>query len=901
MSCSQQSAEDYLSSAKQHLAQSDLESASIELKNAIKSSPENAEARFLLGKVYLANNKFENAEKELSRAMDNGYPANEVMPLLSVAYQRTGADVALTELSHKHSGLTTEQATQIAFYKLQAYMRLDKKDKAKALIKEIRAFNTESPFKGLTLVYQLLIDKNEEAALIQVDAVLAKAPSHPEALKLKALMLLQQDNKEAAAEVYQTYYSHYPDDHQIAFILARMLTDLNQTAKAEPMVDKLLLINNEHGVLNQLKGLARFNDKDYGQALEYTEKAVNTNTTDLAARIIAGYSAYFLSNFELANQHLSVIAGDLPSEHPALRLLAASQLALGQHLEASETLEQFEQVQQKDASLLSSVGLALVEAGEIEKAKTLVSRSAQVSESAEELTRLGMLQLSLNDIDGIVNLEQAFDIAPQQQSTKKTLATAYLSTGQFDKAVSLANKWKQENEQDPQAFLLAGSAHMKAGRYQKAKSEFQQLLKLDVNNLQAQIALIELDDALGNKEAAVAALEELLGENPSFIPGLIKQYLFAKDNNKVLQGIEQIQQAFNNDKENLGLRLLLAKVQLSEGKNKKVISLLEEYPTEANKTAAYWEILGEAYWRSNDFNKASSHFEKWLEASPNSRPAIFANLVILDGKNEFKQGLKVTSAHMKKNSADMQMRLLHTHFLLMTDDVAGAKSSFDKLSANAKRLPFAKGILGRFQLIEEDFKSALVNIQQAYQASRNSRNVRMIYLCHLRLGNKEQGYNFLANHVKSHAKDLSSLMLLANIQMGQDVDQAIQSYEQALTLQADNFIALNNLAYFYLQKAQLNKAQDYAERALEKQPRNADVLDTLAQILMAKKEYKQALTHLTAATESKDVKEEIYLNYVEALLLNEQLALAKRKLEQRELKLPASKEKVSALKAQYQL
>jgi uncharacterized protein HemY len=177
----------------------------VALKNAIKASPDNAEARFLLGKVHLANNKFESAEKELHRAMDSGYPVNEVVPLLSVAYQKTGADVALTNLSHKHAGLTTEQATQIAFYKLQAYMRLDKKDKAQALIKEIRTFNTASPFKSLTLVYQLLIDKNDEAALIQLDTVLANAPFHSDALKLKALMLLQQDNKTAAARVYQTY------------------------------------------------------------------------------------------------------------------------------------------------------------------------------------------------------------------------------------------------------------------------------------------------------------------------------------------------------------------------------------------------------------------------------------------------------------------------------------------------------------------------------------------------------------------------------------------------------------------------------------------------------------------------------------------------------------------------
>ncbi|MEW6981545.1 XrtA/PEP-CTERM system TPR-repeat protein PrsT [Colwelliaceae bacterium 6471] len=900
LGCSQQSSDEYVASAKQHIAADDLSSATIELKNAIKADPKLSEARFLLGKVYLQLAQYENAEKEFNRALDNGYSASEVIPLLSRAYQRTGADVALTKLAHQHAGLTADQAAEIAFYKLQAYMRLENTEKAKKLIEEMAAIDSQSPFKKLAVVYDLLIRKNNDAALVQIDSVLSDVPAQREALKLKALLLLQANDRTAATQVYEIYYQSYPEDHEVAFILAKLFTDLNKTDQAEPIVDQLLLINAEHSLLNQLKGVARFNDKDYSQALNYSEKAIIANPSDPALRLIAGYSAYFNKNYQSANQHLSVIATNLPAEHPGLRVLAASQLALGEFIESSETLKQFDNITQKEASLLSSVGLALAQAGEIEKAKQIVVQSKQVSKSADELARLGLLQLSVNDLSGILNLEQAVEIAPEQ-SLKKTLATAYLSTEKYDKAIELANKWKLEQQVDVQAYLLAGTAYMKLNQYAEAKEEFTQALALEGENLQAKIALIELEDRLGNKVAAKQGLDILLNEKPNFIPALIKKYLFAKQAGDVQVGLSMVEQAFSNEPDNMGLRLLLAKIRLNDGDFKQAITLLESLNEDAEKPPSYWDILGEAYWRSGDFQRAEKHFEQWLTAYPTSRSAIFGRLILLDGKREFAQGLKTTTQHLEKDQTDMQMQLLHTHFLIMTEDIDNARLSYEKLSSEVRQLPFARGLKGQLQAIDEDYVSALVNLTAAYNASPNARNVRLIYLCYLKTNQIEQGYQFLVTHFQQHQQDIASLMLMANVEIARDVDTAIASYEKALELHADNFIALNNLAYFYLQKESLNKAENFAEKALAIQPRNADVLDTLAQVLIAKKQYETALQHLTIAIEDKNVKEEIYVNYIEALLLNDEKALAQRKIAQRNLLKKSSQEKLAQLQKSYHL
>ncbi|NQY65070.1 MAG: PEP-CTERM system TPR-repeat protein PrsT [Alteromonadaceae bacterium] len=899
--CSDKSATDHLVSAKNHMSNEELSAAAIELKNAIQASPELAEARFLLGKLYMQTHRYESAEKEFSRAMDFGYPVNEVMPLLSLAFQKTGADVALTELAHKQAGLTAEKAVEIAFYKLQAYMRLDKTIKAKAIINDIKGYNTTSPFKGLSLAYSMLIGENNDAALIQIDQVLETAPVHGEALKLKARLLLVLKKPEEAVTVYEKYNKNYPEDLETALILARLLTDINETEKAEVIVNSLMKINDGHMLLNQLKGLARFNIKDYKSALFHTEKAILLNPTDPALRLIAGYSAYILKEYESSHEHLSHIADKLPPTHPALRLLAASQLQLGLHLEANDTLGQIDSLTKDDATLVSSVGLALVKAGELNKAKKLVTLSGKVSESADELTRLGMLKLSLNDVSGIANLEKALVITPQEKMTKATLATAYLSTGQNDKAIALADSWKAGDKKDIQAYMLAGSAYFKAKDYVKSTKEFDQVLSIDNNHTLAQMALVELALVTEQRSEAIKLLDKMLLKEPDFVPALSKYYVIAQEDGNTNNVFKLIKQSLKNNPDRQDTKLLYAKALLNEGYKLKAMELLETIPADEKAPTAYWNMLGKVYFSRGNFNKAEKHFDKWLSFEPNNRSAMLSNLIMLDGRNEFKKALALSSSYVKKRNDDYQMQLLHTHFLVNNGEFESANTIFETLPENIKALPFAKGLLGQLQIKDKNYQPALKNIQVAYDKLPNSRNVQLIYLCLVNLQQHTQAYTFLVNHVETHETDLPSIMRLANLQITRNVDDAISNYQKALLVREDNLVVLNNLAYLYIEKNQLGRAKLYAEKALIIQPNNVDVLDTLGQILAADENYQEALIHLEKAVKVTDVKEEIYLNYVEVLLRDNQIFMAKRKIEQRTLELKPSLERLALLKSKYKL
>ena len=84
------SPESMVTSAKEYIAKNDRNAATIQLKNALQKNPEIGEARFLLGKLYFEQADYPGAEKELTRALDAGYSADEVVPILAKALLASG-------------------------------------------------------------------------------------------------------------------------------------------------------------------------------------------------------------------------------------------------------------------------------------------------------------------------------------------------------------------------------------------------------------------------------------------------------------------------------------------------------------------------------------------------------------------------------------------------------------------------------------------------------------------------------------------------------------------------------------------------------------------------------------------------------------------------------------------
>lgn len=899
--CSKQTSEQHLSAAKQFIDAGDTQAAVVELKNALQKDSQSSEARFELGKIYVEQRQYEAASKELSRALDSGYSPKDVLPLLSKAYQKSGADVALSKIELKEAGLTASEAAQIAYFKLQSMMNLGYEDGAKDVIDDMKTYDTDSPYKLLAVVISLLLDEKPDLALVQAEQVLEQFPEHEETILLNANMLLNDNRMDEAIALYQRYNRLSPEDNTRAFILARLLVDAGQTEEAEPIVDRLLAIQDTNSLLNQLKGIILAKREDYEGALDYTEKAIVNDTADPALRLVAGHAAFQMADYETANKHLSIIATLLPDNHPGLKLLAASQLNLGMSLEAGTTLGQTDAIEEEDALLFSAASYERLRAGDFIQAKELVAKSAKVSKSAEDLTRLGILRLSLNDLDGIVDLEQALEQQPDLPLTKVTLATAYLASNDFDKALSLATEWKASEPESGQPYLLSGSVYFKQGQFGEAAEDFSQSIRLDPESSRARLALVEAQLALGNEDEARKELDTALELAPNDAAVLSKLYLIQRQKGEGAAALKKIQTAANAEANSPDLNILLSRVLLAESRAKEALATLDGMKGEVVNSDAFMRLRGMAAMRSNQYELAAEHYEQWLESSPDNKNAMLGRAFFLDQRGNFEAGLALSSRFIEQRPEDSQIILIHAHFLLMTGDYEQGEIFYNQLPEQVKQLPAVKGMLARIQANKQAFEDALGNAYIAYRAQPSSRNVILNTFILERLNRRSESVAFLTKHVEQYPTDESSLMLLAERNISLNRSTAVDNYEAIIAINPENFVVLNNLAYLYQEDGRLDEAESYAEKAVNINPQNANALDTLAQIKLAKNDLKAGLEILAKANNQESVSDEVYVNYIEALLLNDQKVLAQRRIDEREVTQPRAVEKLATLKQKYAL
>ena len=900
LGCGKQTSDEYIKEAKQYIADNDPKAAIVALKNAVQIEPNSAQARFELGQLYIEQKQFESAEKELNRALEYGYEASKVLPILALAYQNTGAYSAISKLEHEQNGLTSVERSEIGYFKVVALTRLNKIVEARLLIEELSEIETSSVFKGLTAAYMSVLDKDYDTATNAVTLLREQAPQNAEVLKLLAQLKLSLGAPDEAADIFKEYVQFYPEDTQTIFVLAKLLVDVGDLEAADPYIDELLLLNDQNPLLNQLKSATYAQKNDYANALKRAEIAILGGIDAASLRLVAGYSAYQIQDFSSANRHLTYIANLLPDNHPGLKLLAASQLQLGLTSEVGDVLARLDQLTDKDAPLFSKASYELLRDGFEKKAKVLIEKSSNISRTAEDLTRLGLLQLSLNNLDGIVNLEEAVSKSPELVSAQTTLAKAYVVTKQYEKALELASNWKDIKPDDSKPYLLAGDVYVRQQKFEKAKVEFEKASEIDTISVSPKLAMVNLAVTQKDMQQAELLLKQLLTEYPDNVPALATYYLVSKQGNKQAAGIEKIQSAFDREPSNFAVRLLLARAQDVETNYQDAIELLTEVKDQKDLPKAYWKTLGQSFIKSNQLRPATQHYDAWLTEEPNDKDAIIGKLLLLDSQNKFVEASELTQGYLK-NRDDIQMQLLNTHFLLMQGDYPAAQIIYDSLLDDVLGLPLVKGFLSRFQIQNEQPELALENALIAYNAAPNSRNLILLVFTYEKLNQLNQTMELLNQHIEQQPTDLTAKMLLAERQIGGDLSGAIVTYEEALRQNPKNYVANNNLAYLYLQKGEIDKAKGYGEKAVKLKPDNSAALDTLAQIHVAEKDYEEALNLYSRAINDAMQDEEIYLNYVEVLFLAEETFLANRKLNQREMKQDISIIRVAKLKSDYSI
>lgn len=897
--CSEKSVDSHIADARTKVEEGDVSAAIIEYKNAIKLDPEAAQPRFELGKLYLETNNFASAEKELSRASELGYPASQVLPLLAQSYQQTGAENALSEVDHKTEGLTSLEQAQVGFYKVQALLELDKKEQAGALIGELKTLDTNSVYKGLLSVFEDVIDDDVAAARDKALALYERAPRNKDVLDQLARLHLANRDAEQATQIYKEYVALFPADLSRQFALVALLVEQRKLDEAEPHVDSLLEVSEAHPLLNQYKGIIAASRGDYANALSRMETAIQNGRNDPVVRLIAGLSAYQLNNYDAAQMHLSMIASNLPDNHPGLRMLAHSLLQQGESEDAFEVMSRFEGDLKNDVALLSSASLQLLREGNTVDAKTLMDKSVPLSDTPEELAKLGILQLSLNDITGLINLESAVAEAPDSIVAQSSLIRAYVASGELEKAKQAAQKWRANAPENSEPVMMLANIAINTGELEEAETLLSDAQALMPSASQLTYTRVRLALARNDTDKADILLTQQLDEKPGDVTALAMWYGLRKDQGDTDEVLSYAEQQFERAP-TLPLRLLLARLYMAEDRLQQATALLDDIKGDKEKPILFWRLKGQLLIANNDVTGASEHYRQWLELYPQNENAISGMVLIMDAQGRYEDALVFVEKALSKRP-DSRLMILKAYFQTMTGKTDEAWEIVRALPEQAQSLAFVRGVRARLLVKEGNPEQAIPDALAAYEERSNSLNAVLVAAAYELAERPQQAFEFLQQHVEGHPDDTRAAMLLAERMIVRDKDKAVSAYEAILTQSPENFVVLNNLAYLYFEKGEMARAATLAERAVELRPENADAVDTLAQIRVNQGRNEDALALYKTISGKPIANEEVYLNHVELLLEMGNTALAKRRLQERDFERSASKSRADALAEAYSL
>lgn len=872
-----ESAQTYISKAESLIVEKQNSAAIISLKNALKVEAENAQARFLLGQLYLSDGDAENAIKELERAHKLKFNVDKVIPLLARAYMLAEYDEDILSLASQEKLLSTT-STQYLAYKTMAALRTDDKTLAQETVEAALSVSQSDGYSMLASAYVEFVQQKIDHARTLVERILTATPNNADALMLQGQIATADKNYSLAVDSFKQYLKLQPSSGKVQLFIADSLIKNGQYDEAEKIADTLLAKVPTQPFLQYIKAMARFENKDFEAASNLANQSLSSGFNSFSLKLVAGASAFYLKNYEQSNHYLKDLMPYLSPEHPARRMLAISQLQLGLIDDISETLTGYDSTTKENSQFLSTLSYELLEVGAFEKAQEIAKYAASSSEmTAEQTARSGVLKLMMNDPSGIETLELALQQNPELVSAELALAFASIKSGDLSRATTIADKWLKEYPNKAGGYNLHATIFFKENKLAQGKAALEKSLKVEPNNVYALTQLVKLANYQKETAQAVLLTEQALKAHPNNIEVLRQYFEFHKNE----EGLKVITQAQQSNADNVQYGVVLAEALMHLEHFKQAISVLDGYELNVKTPKRYWQLSLAANAKQTEGKDIFSILDKWHKTNTYHIEPVFLLANYWASKQSPDRVLGVLNDAFKKHPNNVMLHLVKMQVLLNNNRGDDAKLLFQLLAKFDINKNLLAGIEGRILLLDKEFAAAVPKLKQQYQAKPDSINATFLAFALEANNQKDEAIKLLEQHSDRNEIDnkinTKVSLSLANMYLAEHQDKAIVEYERLIKVVPNNIVALNNLSWLYMDQGKYVQALQYAEQAYSLTTQIPNVVDTYAQALLKSDKKVEALAKAQEAYElSKEKSKEkskgqdidIALNFAETLLAN---------------------------------
>ncbi len=862
--CSKVTLEQHIKNAEEFISLGKFDESIIELKNAIKLSPEHTSSRILLAKIYLNLGDLTFAQKEISKAIQLGGRQEITDTILArVLYLQQEFDEVLELISNAKSD------SEVNFYRGQSLIATDMHKQGLELLASISKSDSSNKFSQLSGAYFKYYSKDIEGATLDVQKIVDKHTSFSDGYFLLAFLEGKKKNHEASILAYRKFNDILPRYVLGKIFLTDVLIKDKQHDAAEIEANLLLSINPSHPLFNQYKAIVRLASNDFQTSKLHIEQSIQNGFDSTVNRLIAGYSNFALKNYDQALQHFKLVSDELPDDHPARRIIAFTELTLGYTEKAQITLNGLTGLDESDAEIMTYASFEMMKSGDLVSSLNLLNKASKSAENnADLMFKQGILSLRLEGERGLEQLENAIELDTKIYNAEETLAYMYLKNNKLDKAMLLAEAWQKKYPKETKGFNLEASIHQYNKNFEAADLASQKSLKIDSSDTSSLFYFANRLDNNGDFKGALKNLEIILSKDTLYLPAASLYLVIAKNNELTADALATLDELVHHHQDNPLIKVLYASALFIENDYKKVITLLDQKTLADINNSQYWKLLGKSYFKSGDYEGALKVYKKWIKNQPLNFNAQAELVGFYHLTGAYEEALETARKAYENNKENDRIKLMYAYYLINLQKFNKAQRVLASLSKTYKTVPLAKTLNGQILARLGQFDKAIPLLREYYDINPQSNSTGYLFTSLIRSGLVQEAIVFAEKHFSKYPSDVLLRQIYADYLLTHSPSLAKVQYEKLLILNPQNYVAYNNYANILLTENKLKEANEQIVKGLEIKPSSPSLLDTAGNIQIALGNKKKAIEYLEKAKKITPNNADVLKSYKEALEIN---------------------------------
>lgn len=860
------SAEQHIERAKDFQSKGDTRASVLELKNAVQKAPNNPQARWLLGLIYLDLKLGADAESQLNKAIELGVePKNALIPLARAQYYRGNFQDSLKTLATFNTS-ESGQLAQVLEVRGLAHLAMGNfKEGCASFTQSISYDATYAPaYVGRARCQ--FNDKEIQAAIESARHATTLDPEYQQSWITLGDLYRAGDQTDQAVTAYNRALKIKPNDFDALAYKTMALLSAKRMDEANKSLKLMEEIRPEAPLFKYLKAYTLYQQGSNTEAANLLQQALKDNPKNPQVQLLYGTVNYVLGNNEIAltsfNKTLSVI------DHPDARLLlAATQLRMRANEDVLKTLSPFI-AQGSNAKAFLLAGQAALNLQQFDQGMAYLERAGTLNPKDSIIrTVLAQNQLASGMQEGIRGLESVISDNPNDNQAYLLLAAGQTGKGDYSGALATLGKMASNQPSNPLPHVLIGRIHLMQKNVTAARNAFEHGLRIDGGFLPAASALADLDIQAEKPEQAKDRFKRILSKAP--------------ENLGARMGLARVALALNDFKEyesNLRVAVeshptaieplqALTFYHIKQARQPKIALEIAQKAAQKNKgNAAFQDILGQAFLSAGRSKDAIDTYMAITNSQPSSSIAWY--------KLGWAQRV-AGDIGAALNSLERSIRLAPDNLdaRIALAGVYAANGQPDKAFQTARSIQEMAPHQADGYNLEAELASRLKKPEIALQAkarafehAASSETAATYHLALLRAGRDSDAEKIAQKWLSQKPTDANFRYYLAGSYLHKNLpQQAIMQYRQIVLSNPRHLGALNNLASL-LQAQNDPNAIQFAKRAYEIDPANPSVMDTYGWALFLQGKSQEALPLLErAARQAKPENPDINYHYASAL------------------------------------